>query len=76
VWHAWEEIKYTDLLVENLRQGNRLEDLDVVGRMILKRIVKKYDWIRLAEIRDKCPSVVDTVLVFILYKIRGFFLSS
>jgi len=62
--------------VENLRQGNRLEDLDVVGRMILKRIVKKYDWIRLAEIRDKCPSVVDTVLVFILYKIRGFFLSS
>ena len=53
-----------------------MEDLDVVGRVILKWNLKKYDWIRLAEGRDKCAAVVDTVLIFILYKIRGIVLSS
>ena len=41
MWHVWEEIKYTELLVENVKQGNRLEDLDVVGGMILKWNLKK-----------------------------------
>jgi hypothetical protein len=41
MWHVWEEINYTDFLVENLKQVNRLEVPDVVGRMILKWIGKK-----------------------------------
>jgi hypothetical protein len=59
--------------VENLKQGNHLAYLDVAGRMILKWILKKQNWILLSEGRDRCAAVVDTVQILRLYKIRGFF---
>ena len=44
-----------------------MEDLGVDGRIILKRIFKKWDeegmdWIDVAEDRDKCRALVNAVL--------------
>ena len=54
MWHGWgREDVYEEILCERLWERNRLEDLDVDGRIILKWVFKKYDgpltgffWIR------------------------------
>ena len=44
MWHVWEigEV-HTGFWWEDLRQREHLEDLDVDGRIILKRVIKKWD---------------------------------
>jgi len=54
--------------VRNLREGDHLEDLDVDGRIILKRIFKKWDgaWtgIHLARNRGRWHVLVNVVMNF------------
>jgi hypothetical protein len=39
----WREEAYTEFWWGNLRERNHLGDLDVDGRIILRRIFKKWD---------------------------------
>jgi len=56
MWHVWgtEEV-YTRFWWRNLREGDRLEDPRVDGRIILRWIFRKWDgdmdWIDLAQDR-------------------------
>jgi hypothetical protein len=44
LWNAWERRGiHTRILFENLKGGDRLEDLDVDGRMAFKWRLKKRD---------------------------------
>ena len=52
---------------ENLIEEDHLEDPGVTERIILKRILKKWDggdmdWIELALDRDRCRAVVSAVM--------------
>jgi len=61
MWYIWERGKvHIGFWWWNLRDGDHLEDTDVYGRIILKRILKNRmggggggDWINLAEDPDK-----------------------
>jgi hypothetical protein len=48
---------HTEFWWENVREGDHLIDLGVDGRIILKRILAKWDggmnWIELAQDRDR-----------------------
>ena len=65
--HVWKKGEvHTGFEWGNMREAGHLEDLGVDGRIILKRIFKKWDggmdWIVLAENRDKVVgSVVNAV---------------
>ena len=44
MWNAWERRGiHTGIWCENLKEGDRLEDLDVDGRMAFKWRLKKRD---------------------------------
>jgi hypothetical protein len=53
----------TGILWGNLREVNHLDDHDVDGRIILRRIIRKWDggmeWIDLAQGRDRWRSHVN-----------------
>jgi len=43
-------------------ERGRLEDLGVDGRIILKWIFKKWDWIALAQDRDRWRTLVNALM--------------
>jgi len=58
---------YTGCWWGNLREIDHLEDPGVDGRMILRRVLRKWDvggidWIELAEDRDRWRAVVNAVM--------------
>jgi len=57
---------HTEFWWGNLRERNHLEDLGVEGRIMLKRIFKKWvwgmDWIDLAQDRDRCLALTNAVM--------------
>jgi hypothetical protein len=57
---------HTGFWWEDPREGDHLGDLDVDGRIILKRIFKKWnggmDWIELAQDRDMWRALVNAVM--------------
>ena len=67
MWHVWETGEvHTGFWWVNLRKREHLEDVGVDGRIILKRIFKKWDvgmdWIDLAHNRDKWRALVNAVM--------------
>ena len=59
-----------------MREADRLEDLDVDGRITLKWNFEKcdtvgVDWIDIAEDRDGWRALVDVVMTFGWHKMRG-----
>jgi len=54
----------------NMKERAHLEDPDVDGRIILKWIFKKWngdiDWINLAQKRDRCRALMNTVVKFLV----------
>ena len=67
------------VLVRNVEEGDRLKDVGVDGRIILKWILKKsdggMDWIDLVQSRDRWRGLVMRWWTFGFHKIRGIFLS-
>jgi hypothetical protein len=66
MWHVWETEKvHRGLWWGELMEINHLEDLDIGRRIILKRIIKKWegrsglDWIDLAQDTDRWRAVVN-----------------
>ena len=59
---------YTGIWWRNLRENEHLENNGVDGRIILRRIFRKWDggadWIVLAEDRDRWRALVSTVMNF------------
>ena len=55
---------------------NHLEDLDIDGRIILRRIFRKWvgrvmDWIDLAHVRERWRARLSAVKNFGFHKMRG-----
>jgi hypothetical protein len=77
MWCVWETAElHTGFWWGGVRKGDRLEDLDVDGKIALKWNFEKcdtvgVDWIDIAEDRDRWRALVDVVMNFGLYKIRG-----
>jgi hypothetical protein len=58
MWHAWERRETcTRFWWENQKERDRLEDRDVDGRTGSEWGC--VDWIRLAQVRDRCLAVVN-----------------
>ena len=79
--NAYEGELYTVLCWGNLRERDHLEDLGVDGRIILRRIFRKWDgggmdWIDLAQERDRWRTLVNTVMNFRGLQNAGNFLIS
>jgi len=66
-WFWWGDLREGDHL-QDLREGDHLQDPGVDGRIKLKWIFKKEvgcggnDWIDLAQDRDRCWELVNTVM--------------
>jgi hypothetical protein len=71
MWHVWVRGEvHTGLWWGNLREGDRLKDPSVDGRIlecISDRLDGETDWIELAQGRDKWRAVVNAVM-----NLRGF----
>jgi hypothetical protein len=66
MWHVWVRgVVHTGYWWGNLGERYHLECTGVYGRIILKRIFRKYDWavdwIHLAQDRDKRRAPIYTV---------------
>jgi len=76
-WHVWGRGEvYTGFWWGNLRERDHLEDLGVDGRIILRRIFRKWDggigWIDLAQDRERWRALVNAVMkTFGFHKMRG-----
>ena len=61
----WGEV-YRGFWWESLRERDPLEDLDIDGRMILRRVFRKWDgdivWIDLAQNKDRWRALVNAVM--------------
>ena len=58
---------YTEFWLGNLRESDHLQDPGVDGRLILRRIFRKWvvggmDWIHLAQDRNRWRALVNTVM--------------
>ena len=53
---------YTGVWWGNLRERDLLEDPDIDGRKILRWIIRKWDWIYLAQDRDRWRALVNAVM--------------
>jgi hypothetical protein len=67
MYHVWRGGRVnTELWCGNLRERDNLEDPGVDGRIMLKRISKKWDggmdWIDLAQDRDRWQALVNAVM--------------
>jgi hypothetical protein len=74
VWGRREA--YTGFGWENLREREHLGNPGVDGRIILRWIFMKWDvgcmdWIELAQDRDRCRALVNSVINFWVPKMRG-----
>ena len=70
MWHVWrKEEVCTRFWWGNLRERDHWGDQDVDGRIILKRIFRKWDvevwdWIELAQDRDRWRALVNAAMNF------------
>jgi hypothetical protein len=67
MWRIWGRREvHTGFWWGDLKEGDHLGDPRVDGRIILKRIFKKWDlgmdWIQLAQDRDRWRSLVSAVM--------------
>ena len=64
----------------NLRERDHLEDLGIGGRIIIKRIFKKWDgnvdWISLAQDRGRWLALVNAVMNLLVPQNAGNFFTS
>ena len=70
MWHVWSKgVVCTRFWWGNLRERDHWGDQDVDGRIILRRILRKWergcgDWMELAQDRDRWRALVSTVMNF------------
>ena len=69
MWRVWGRGEVcTGFWWGKLRERDHWEDPDVDGRIILRRIFRKWegvvDWMELAQDRDKWQALVSTVMNF------------
>ena len=81
MWYIWERGKvHIGFWWWNLRDGDRLEDIDVYGRIILKRILQNrmgvVDWINLAEDPDRWRALVNMEMNLFISNNAGNFLTN
>jgi hypothetical protein len=67
MWHVWGRREvHTGVWLGDLREGDRLGDPGVDGRIILRRIFGKWDggmdWIELAQDRDRWRALLNAVM--------------
>jgi hypothetical protein len=76
MWHAWERRgKFIRSWWESQKERDDLEDLGVRGRMesywVLGRLARGVEWIQLAQDRDRCRAIVNTVMNLRVLAIRS-----
>jgi hypothetical protein len=77
MWHVWGRGEaYTGFGCGNLRERGRLGDEGVDGRIILKWMLKAVGWSGmdlndLAQDKDRWRAVVNAVMNFWYFKMRG-----
>jgi hypothetical protein len=66
MWHVWGREVHTRFWWGYLRERAHLEDPGVDGRVILRRIFRKWnggmDWIDLVRYRDRWRAVINAVM--------------
>ena len=78
MWHVWgrKEV-HTEFWLENLGEGDHLEDPGVNGRIVLKWIFKKLevegiDWDDTAQDMDRWRAVLNAKMNFRFHKMQGY----
>ena len=63
MWHVWETGKVrTGFWWGDMMERGRMEDLGVYGRIILKWMFKKWDWIALLHGRGRWRTLVNALI--------------